>query len=204
MDFRRLVQIAADLHCFSPGMLAAGEDIDHVRVQLSRWATSGRVVRIHKGWYALNEPFRRVRVDTNVIASTIKDGSYVSLQSALDFHGLIPEYVAETTCVTTRRPLTVDSPFGRIRYRHIKPDAFFGYVRIERGLQQAYVATPEKALLDLAYLTPGSQDRAYLSELRLQRTDALDLDTMRRMADRFGAPRLERTVDLLRQLLVGG
>jgi hypothetical protein len=34
-------------------MLAAGENLDRVRVQLSRWAASGRVVRIHKGWYAL-------------------------------------------------------------------------------------------------------------------------------------------------------
>ena len=200
MNFGQLVRVAADLQCFSPGMLAAGQNINRVRVQLSRWVTSGRVVRIHKGWYTLNEPFRRVRIDINVIASTIREGSYVSLQSALEFHGVIPEYVAETTCVTTGRPLTIDSPFGRIRYRHIKRDAFFGYLRIENGLQHAFVATPDKALLDLVYLTPGSEDLAYLSELRLQHTEAFDLDEMRRMAVRFDAPRLERTVDLYRRL----
>ncbi len=182
-------------------MLAAGQSIDQVRVQLSRWVASGRVVRIHEGWYTLNEPFRRARIDTKVVASTIKEGSYVSLQSALEFHGLIPEHVAETACVTTGRPLTVDSPFGRIRYRHIKRDAFFGYMRVGNGLQQAYVAKPEKALLDLVYLTPGSEDRAYLNELRLQQTHTLDLDTMQGMAVRFHAPRLERTVDLIRQLI---
>ncbi|TVR55948.1 MAG: hypothetical protein EA426_14300 [Spirochaetaceae bacterium] len=184
-------------------MLAAGQDIDRVRVQLSRWVTSGRVLRIHKGWYTLNEPFRRVRIDSNVIASTIKQGSYISLQSALSFHGVIPEYVAETTCVTTGRPIAIDSPFGRIRYRHIKRNAFFGYLRVENGLQHAYVATPEKALLDLVYLTPGSEDRAYLSELRLQQTEAFDLDEMRRMAVRFDAPRLERTVGLFCRLTGG-
>ncbi len=201
MEFRELVRIAADLQCFSPGMLAAGQDIDRVRVQLSRWVTSGRVLRIHKGWYTLNEPFRRVRIDCNVIASTIKQGSYVSIHSALSLHGVIPEYVAETTCVTTGRPLVIDSPFGRIRYRHIKRNAFFGYLRIESGLQHAYVATPDKALLDLVYLTPGSEDRAYLSELRLQQTELFDLDEMRRMAVRFDAPRLERTVSLFSRLI---
>ncbi len=204
MKFQQLVRIAADLHCFSPGMLAAGQNINQVRVQLSRWVASGRVVRIHKGWYTLNEPFRRVRIDTQVVASTIKEGSYVSLHSALEYHGLIPEYVAETTCVTTGRPLTIDSPFGRIRYRHIKRDAFFGYLRVENGLQQAYVAKPEKAVLDLLYLTPGSEDRAYLNELRLQQTHILDVDTLQGMAVRFHAPRLERAGDLIQQLIGGG
>lgn len=74
-------------------------------MQLSRWVASGRVIRIHKGWYTLAEPFRQVCLDTNVVAGTIKQGTYVSMQSALAYHGLIPEYVAETTCVTIGRPL---------------------------------------------------------------------------------------------------
>ena len=82
MDFDRLVDIASDLHCFSAGMVTAGEDIDSVRVQLSRWVTSGRLIRIHKGWYTLRESFRRVRLDLNVVACQIKRGTYVSLQSA--------------------------------------------------------------------------------------------------------------------------
>jgi hypothetical protein len=76
-------------------MLAAGEKLDQVRVQLNRW---------------------------------VKDGSYVSLQSALSYHGMIPEYVPETTCITTGRPLCIQTPFGRISYRHLKSGAFTGFV----------------------------------------------------------------------------
>ncbi len=201
MDFARLVELTADLHCFSPGILAAGEDVTLVRVQLSRWVQSGRVIRIKKGWYTLNEPYRRIRLDTTVIASTIKAGSYVSLQSALAFHGMIPEYVAQTTCVTTGRPLSIDSPVGRFRFRHLKRDVFFGYTRHEFGTQHAFVANPEKALLDLLYLTPGSDSGDYLSELRLQGTEKLDLETLRQMASRFQTPRLERTVQLLPEVI---
>ena len=200
MEMNRLVELTADLHCFSSGMLAAGEKIEQVRVQLSRWAASGRVIRIHKGWYTLGEPFRRVRLDTNVVACTIKQGTYVSIQSALAYHGMIPEYVAETTCVTTGRPLHFDSPVGRFRYRHIKREAFFGYQQEENGPQQAFIATPEKALLDLLYLTPGSADADYLSEMRLQRIEELDTARMSRMAERFDTPRLVRAVGLLGQL----
>ena len=201
MTFDQLVDIVADLHCFSAGMVTAGEDIDVVRVQLSRWVSSGRLVRIHKGWYTLRDPFRRVRLNLNVVACTIKRGSYVSLQSALAYHGMIPEYVAETTCVTTGRPLSIDAPVGRIEYRHVKRDVFFGYEQEVSGKQEAYIASAEKALLDLFYLTPGSDDAAYIAELRLQASEQLDTDKMTRMAERFGAPRLIRAVEHLDQLL---
>ncbi len=199
MVFEQLVDLAANLHCFSAGMVTAGEDIDGVRVQLSRWVSRGRIIRIHKGWYTLRDPFRRVRLDLNVVACTIKRGSYVSLQSALAYHGMIPEYVAETTCVTTGRPLSIDSPVGRIGYRHVKRDLLFGYEQEISGVQEAYIASPEKALLDLFYLTPGSDNAAYIAELRLQAAEKLDTERMMRMAERFGAPRLIRAVEHLDQ-----
>ena len=204
MDFSRLVGLAGDLHCFSPGMVTAGEPLDQVRVQLSRWVQSGRVIRIHKGWYTLDAPYRRVRIDMNVVASTVKTGAYISLHSALAHHGVIPEHVAQTTAVTTGRPATIDSQFGTIRFRHIKAEVFFGFARHEVGMQHAYVATPEKALLDLLYLTPGSDDPGYLSELRLQGVDGLDVDLMRRMSARFGQPKIRRAVELVAQLVEQG
>ncbi|MDA3949612.1 MAG: hypothetical protein PF508_10320 [Spirochaeta sp.] len=204
MDFAHLVEYAGDLHCFSPGMMTAGENLNQVRVQLSRWVKIGRVIRIHKGWYTLSEPYRRVRIDMNVIACTIKAGTYVSRESALSFHGAIPEYVPETTCVTTGRPITIQTPFGRIGYRHIKDSAFFGYFRHEAGVQNAHMAVPEKALLDLLYLTPGSEDPDYLFGLRLQSVGNLDLQAMRQMAQRSGAPRLRRSVELIVELIAHG
>ena len=201
MDFRRLVELTAPLHCFSAGMLAAGENLDHLRVQLSRWAAADRLVRIHAGWYTLAEPYRKVHIDMHVIACTIKQGTYVSLQSALSYHGMIPEYVPVTTCITTGRPTVIETPFGRIQYRHMKRSGFFGYHQIDGGSQPSFLAAPEKALLDLLYLTPGSESLPFLSELRLQQTETLDLATMRTMAARLGAPRLTRSADLLAQLL---
>ena len=49
------------------------------------------------------------------------------------------------------------------------PELFFGYDRLEVSPgQQAFVAWPEKALLDLVYLQPGGDSPGYLQELRLQ------------------------------------
>ena len=201
MQFQDLVACAANLHCFSPGMVTAGEPIDRLRVQLSRWVQIGRVARLHKGWYTLASPYRRVTVDLFVVACLIKSGSYVSLQSALSHHGMIPEYVPETTCVTTGRPQVILTPFGRIRYRHIKPEAFWGFDEVERGDQSAFVARPEKALLDLVYLTAGAASRSYIAELRLADPRSLDIPVAREMADRFRSPRLTNVPGLVSELV---
>jgi hypothetical protein len=59
----------------------------------------------------------------------------------------------------------------------------FGYSRLEIAARQfAFVASPEKALLDLIYLTPASDSRDYLSELRLQNPAALDVATLKELA----------------------
>jgi len=190
MKFEELVDAAADLHCFSPNMVSAGENIDQVRLQLSRWVRRGKVIRIHHGWYTLVARFRRARIDPFVVACTIKDGTYVSLESALSHHGLIPEHVAETTCVTTGRPMLMQTPLGRIRYRHINRRLFWGYREEPWNVQTAFVATPEKALLDLIYLVAGAHSQAYIEQLRLQNLEQLHFKTLEEMTLRFGRPKL--------------
>ena len=54
--------------------------------------------------------------------------------------------------------------------------------------QRAFVARPEKALLDLVYLQPGGDAPAYLRELRLQNLDRIDLDALRNLAERARSP----------------
>jgi hypothetical protein len=54
------------------------------------------------------------------------------------------------------------------------------------------IATPEKGLLDLVYLTPQEDRREYLSELRFQHLDQLDMETLGRLADESGTPKLVR------------
>jgi len=97
-----------------------------------------------------------------LIANRIQHASYVSLQSALAYYGLIPERVPMTTSVTTGRPLLQKTPLGEYQFRHIQTDWFQAYLKIDLGLgQTAFVATPEKALLDLIYLEPNSETPAF-------------------------------------------
>jgi len=201
MDFQRLLTLVGDEPIFETGLLLAGEaDPAMARVQLARWVRSGRVVALRRGLYTLAAPYRRAAPHPFVVANRLAAGSYVSLQAALAHYGLIPEYAAVTTSVGTGRPMQWSTPLGDYTLRHIAPDLLWGYARLELGAGQwAYVAQPEKALLDLAHLTPESDSREYLAELRLD-WERLDLTRLDQYAERAARPKLKRVARLAREL----
>ena len=128
-----------------------------------------------------------------MVANALQAGSYVSCESALAFYGLVPEYVPTTQSVAAARPQTWSTPLGAYQVRHLGRARLFGFEVLELGGgQRARVATREKALLDLAHLTAGSERRAYLEELRLQQLEDLDVQRLRGFAERWGSPKLRR------------
>jgi hypothetical protein len=89
-------------------------------------------------------------------------------------------------------------------FRHLKKGAFFGYAETEisKG-QSAFLASPEKALLDLLYLTPGSDSPEYLEELRFEPPEHFDWEAFRRHADRLKSRKLKRAEEFLCRMTSG-
>jgi hypothetical protein len=77
----------------------------------------------------------------------------------------------------------------------------FGYELQDLGDQSAFIATPEKALLDLIYLQPGSDSEAYLAELRLQNLDQLNSERLRVYAERFNMLKMRKAAERLVNLI---
>ncbi|MEI6613807.1 MAG: hypothetical protein WCL37_02815 [Chrysiogenales bacterium] len=156
------------------------------------------MIQIRRGLYAFSEERGQARPHPFALANQMKKGSYVSLQSALAYYHLIPEYVAQVTSITTGRPETVSNPMGDYIFKHVKKAFFFGYTTMEMVMgQSVFIARPEKALLDLVYLTAKTDLPKYFRELRLQNTDILKGDIAREFADRSGSPKLRQAVPLI-------
>ena len=66
--------------------------------------------------------------------------------------------------------------------------------------QFAYIAYPEKALLDLIYLRKGGDSLEFIQSLRLQNLENLDLARMEEFAKHFNKPKLKRAAVLIREL----
>jgi hypothetical protein len=160
------------------------------------------VLRIHKGLYTLADEYRKVPIEPAYIAQYLHSPVYVSLQYALSWYHLIPEDVPLVTCVTTGRPKEIHTPLGSFRYRHIKPYYFraFQSVALSTG-EEVMFAFPEKALLDLIYLTPESDSIEYLNGLRLQNLEVFDTHRLKSVCGIFSGRKMQHACSVIESFM---
>lgn len=149
-----------------------------MRNQLTRWKNKGLLIELKRGIYILNADDRKVFPSRFFFANQIIWPSYISLESALGYYGLIPEAVKDVTSVTSKKTVRFKKKAGGFIYQHIKPEAFKGYVSFkdEAGLG-VFIAKPEKALVDFLYLNLNkfklSAKDIFRESYRFQNTDVL-------------------------------
>jgi len=195
MDFDELLKLIDNDPVFESSLLLAGNiNPKIVRLQLSRWVNSGRIYQLRRGLYAISAPYQKVKPHPFLVANHLQPASYVSMQSALTFYGLIPETVNITVSVTAGRPERLETIMGIFEFRHIKQNLLFGYQMTDLGGQNALLATPEKALLDMIYFQSGGESMNYLQELRLQNLEKLDLDILKKQSEFYDSPKMRMAV----------
>ena len=119
------------------------------RDKITKLLAGGEIVRIKKGLYCFGEAFRRAPISREHLANMIYGPSYVSLEYALSYHGLIPERVETVTSVTTRRSRSFNTPFGVFTYHMMALSRYAtGAIFETVGEIPFLVASPEKALAD--------------------------------------------------------
>lgn len=110
---------------------------------------SGLLIRLKRGFFCVNPVYSDVKIDSRVVANELYgEPSYVSLEYALNFYGLIPDVVTGVTSVVTGRSKRITTPIGWYSYRTLPENLFaFGIHSVTGFL----MASPEKALCDYLY-----------------------------------------------------
>jgi predicted transcriptional regulator of viral defense system len=116
---------------------------------LHRYQKRGLITRVKRGLYTFAD---ELGVPTPYLANKLYEPSYVSLEFALSYHRIIPETVYEITSVTTKATQRFHVANKTFSYRRIKKEAFTGYAAVQQGGFSFFIADPEKAFIDLAYL----------------------------------------------------
>jgi len=107
------------------------------------------------------------RVHDFNIANFLYEPSYVSLEAALNFHGVLSQFPYEIASITPRKSVTKMLNGKTYRYVRIKKTLFWGY----EPLQGFLIAQPEKALLDLLYLQSKGLAIAHTDEMDTSKLD---------------------------------
>lgn len=125
--------------------------------KVSKLERSGQLVRLKKGLYVVSSEVSNQSLSNELIANHLYGPSYISLESALSYHGLIPERVYGISSVTFKRKKSFLTSMGKFDYFTI-PEKYFpiGISQIVVENKYAFlIASPEKAICDLIVTRPG-------------------------------------------------
>jgi hypothetical protein len=143
--------------------------------KVKRLLGQGKLLRLRRGLYCLTE---RLGCPTKphpfVLASYLYGPSYISLESALAYHKLIPEAVYTTTSVCSKRAKEFNTPLGLFTYAHLPAENFYSGVElIDENNHRFFIAKPWKAICDyiFCYKKEWNSLEPLLSSLRIDYED---------------------------------
>lgn len=180
------------------------------RDKIHKLLVKGDIVRIRKGLYAFGRLYRREPLSRELLANLIHGPSYISLEYALSYHGLIPERVSTVTSVALGRSRTFDTPVGTFTYQSLSlPSYAVGADLVESPAGCFLIACVEKALADKIWTdkrfsgTRQSDFRPYLEEdLRIDpaRLAALDRSRFQAIQQAYGSRKIDNLFRFLDSL----
>ena len=138
------------LYIFSPNDIRSlfGVSVVAASALLHRYKKRGFILQLKRGFYV----FPDALPPDVYVANKLYTPSYVSLEFALSYHGVIPETVYEITSVTTKSTRHFETLGKIFSYRKIKKSAYTGYEIQKQQSLSFYIANIEKAFVDANYL----------------------------------------------------
>ena len=158
------------------------------RGKIARLLENGALISLRRGLYA-----SRRDLDPLSLAGSIYGPSYISFETALAWHGMIPERVTEILSATIKRAATFENDFGHFRYLAIPKSVYpAGIHRMMDSDLPFLIASPTKALADRIAREAGFRSIAdvarWWKEMRIELLSGLDHAQLQECADGYGRP----------------
>jgi hypothetical protein len=149
----------------------------HASIFLSRALKKGLVYRLNRGNYVNSFLYGFPRVEE--VACFLRPPAYVTGEWALNYQGISAQSPAVCTVATLGSAVgkhhRIEYQDVTIEFSKISSALFFGFTRIDNF----YMATPEKAVLDTFYLRRSLPTP---DELEME---SINIDTLKQMARKF-------------------
>ena len=149
----------------SLSMLSECADSQKLAKSLHYYASEGKIRNLRKGIYT------KLEYDEQEMACSLFRPSYISLEYVLGHSGVLFQWDETVTCVSyLSRQIEVDN--RAYQFRKINPELWIGMEGIEQRDNVA-IASPEKAFLDMVYLSGGNCFFDNLGPLSIAKTRQL-------------------------------
>ncbi len=159
------------------------------RVKINDMLHKKEIIRVKKGLYVLGEPYAKTPFYLETLSNLIYGPSYISLEYALSFYGMIPERTETVTAVTNKRNKVFNTPVGCFTYRFIRAGLYpYGITMINLDEKHnIIIASREKAMADILYFNNRLNNVSEMESFLFQdlRMDEKELKKLRRNDIRF-------------------
>src|SRR5271157_760182 len=162
-------------------------DYKQTKNLVTKLVKDGWLIRIKRGLYAISDLSSRGFLSQSpyVIANLLVADSYVSFEAALQEYGMFDQLTGKTISVSLiqRKPVQL----GGMEYGFVKtkPEYYFGWQEVPVGTQNARIATPEKALIDMVNFHKSQYSIDLVIEKLLDYKTDLDLTRLTEYLRRF-------------------
>jgi len=128
-------------------------NLKYPKNKISALEENGVLVRLKKDLYVN----KKSNISKELIANHLYGISYISLQTALGYYGMIPERVYVVRSITTKRAKMFNTSLGNFEYKTVSAEYFCIGLRQEI-IENQYaflIAEPTKAVCDMIVSTPN-------------------------------------------------
>jgi len=140
---------------------------ESLKVTISRMIKNEEIIKLRKGIYTLDIS----KINWESFAIEMYSPSYLSFEWSLARHNILSQKPVNLILATTKRSKKITTPQNIIIYHHLQSKLFWGFIREENYL----IAEPEKAFLDLAYLSLNGYAKFDVEEMNLELLDKIKL-----------------------------
>lgn len=153
---RNILTILGNIPVTSSVIASLFPEVKTKSAKVAQLEKAGEIIRLRRNLFVVNPQETNLPLSSGLIANHLLAPSYVSMQTALRYYGLIPEAVYTVQSMTFKAAKKFNTPIGNFCYYHISREAYpIGITQIKERNGVYIMATPEKALCDLIANLPG-------------------------------------------------
>ena len=153
---RNILTILGNIPVTSSVIASLFPEVKTKSAKIAQLEKAGEIIRLRRNLFVVNPQETNQPLSSGLIANHLLAPSYVSMQTALRYYGLIPEAVYTVQSMTFKAAKEFNTPVGNFCYYHISREAYpIGITQIKERNGVYIMATPEKALCDLIAILPG-------------------------------------------------
>lgn len=183
-------------------MMALEGGANAVHSLIKRAVKEGVLIRLRRDFYLISSKIQTSKVEAFEIASLLYGPSYISYESALSFHGWIPEAVPSINSACAKRSKRIETTLGAFCYYHIPVSIFHvGVSSCSREKQDNYlIADPWKAIADIMYVKGKSWPNIMaLTEdfrIELDLLQSSDLNLLVILAEKYPSEKVKKHLQI--------